>query len=198
MTKSKASRPKKPAAQPVLKLEDFHYLDRQGVSFPQIVLGIKHCRESFSSDYPPRRYIFKAGAPKFQNIAHQTSGLGCGQFYITGTLLQPKSVEVLRGLQEIERKWLDSNVGAFGGATLEQFNDYERDLRRLFDASANRSHRDFAEAIYPIDLEHLPKIVADCPNLETLDEWIEWGSGRERSLGCVGRWRAFILASNSD
>lgn len=198
MTKSKASRPKKPAAQPVLKLEDFHYLDRQGVSFPQIVLGIKHCRESFSSDYPPRRHTFKADAPKFQNIAHQTSGLGCGQFYITGTLLQPKSMEVLRGMQEIERKWLNSNVGAFGGATLEQFNDYERDLRRLFDASANRSHRDFAEAIYPIDLEHLPKIVADCPDLEKLDELIEWDSGWERSLGCVGRFKAYILASNSD
>lgn len=198
MTKPKASRPKKPVAQPALKLEDFHYLDRQGVVFPQIVLGIKHCRESFSSDYPPRRHTFAIGAPKFQNIAHQTSGLGCGQFYITGTLLQPKSVEVLRGLQEIERKWLDSNVGAFGGATLEQLNDYERDLRRLFDASANRSHRDFAEAIYPIDLEHLPKIAADCPDLETLDEWIEWEGGFDRAAGSLNRWKVWVLGENSD
>ena len=198
MTTPKASRPKKPAAQPVLKLEDFHYLDTQGVPFPQIVLGIKHYRESFSSDYPPRRHTFKSGAPKFQNIAHQTSGLGCGQFYITGTLLQPKSVEVLRALQEIEKKWLDSNVGAFGGATLETLNEYERDLQRLFGASANRSHRDFCEGLYPIDLERLPKIVVDCPDLEKLDEWIEWGSGWERSLGCIGRFKAYVLGQNSD
>lgn len=197
MTKPKASRPKKPAAQPVLKLEDFHYLDRQGIVFPQIVLGIKHCRESFSSDYPPRRYTFKAGAPKFQNIAHQTSGLGCDQFYITGTLLQPKSSGVLRGLQEIEGKWLDSNVGAFGGATLAQLNDYELDLQGFFDASANQSHRDFCEALYPIDLESLPKIAANCPDLDTLDELIEWDSGWERSCGCLGRWKAYLLGENS-
>lgn len=198
MTKSKTSRAPKRAKQPVLKLEDFHYLDTQGIPFPQIVLGIKQYRECFSSDYPPRRHTFKSGAPKFQNIAHQTSGLGCGQFYITGTLLQPKSPEVLRGLQEIERKWLDSNVGVFGGASLENLNDYERDLQRLFGASANRSHGDFFEALYPVDLEHLPKIAADCPDLENLDEFIEWGSGWERSLGCVGRFKAYILGQNSD
>jgi hypothetical protein len=107
-------------------------------------------------------------------------------------------VEVLRGLQEIERKWLDSNVGVFGGPTIEQINDYERDLQRLFGASANGSHRDFAEALYPIDLEHLPKIAADCPDLEKLDEWIEWGSGWERSIGCLGRFKAYVLGRNSD
>ena len=198
MTKSKTAKAPKRIAKPVLKLEDFHHLDSRGVPFPQIVLGIKHCRESFSSDYPPRRHTFKASAPEFQNIAHQTSGVGCGQFYVTGTLLQHKSVELLRGLQEIERKWLGSNVGALGGATIEQINDYERDLQRLFGASANRSHRDFCEALFPLDLEHLPKIAADCPDLENLDEWIEWGSGWERSLGCVGRFKAFILSANSD
>lgn len=198
MTKSKTSKAPKRASQPVLKLEDFHYLDTQGIPFPQIVLGIKQYRECFSSDYPPRRHTFKSGAPNFQNIAHQTSGLGCGQFYITGTLLQPISVEVLRGLQEIERKWLDSNVGVFGGATLEQLNDYERDLQRLFGASANRSHGDFAEAIYPVDIEHLPKIAADCPDLESLDEWIEWDSWLSRAIGSVGRWSAYFLGQNGD
>lgn len=195
---TKSSHTKKPAARPVLKLEDFHYLDTQGIPFPQIVLGIKQYRECFSSDYPPRRHTFKSSTPKFQNIAHQTSGLGCGQFYITGTLLQPKSVEVLRGLQEIERKWLDSNVGVFGGATLEQLNDYERDLQRLFGASANRSHGDFAEALYPLDIEHLPKIAADCPDLESLDEWIDWDSGLSRAIGSVGRWSAYFLGQNGD
>jgi hypothetical protein len=198
MTKTKNSRAVKRPTQPTLKLEDFKYLDSQGFAFPQIVLGIKHYRESFNSDYPPRAYDFKAGAPKFRNIAHQTSGLGCDQFYVTGTLLEPKSVEVLRGMQEIERKWLDSNVGVFGGATLEQLNDYERDLLRLFGASANRTHGDFCEALFPFDIEHLPKIAANCPDLDALDEWIEWDSGWSRSLGCVGRFKAYILGQNSD
>lgn len=196
MTKTKANRSSRPAARPTLKLEDFRYLDRQGITLPQIVLGIKHSRESFGSDYPPQKYTFKNGAPKFQNIAHQTSGLGCGQFYVTGTLLEPKSVEVLRGMQEIERKWLDSNVGTFGGSTLETLNDYERDLQRLFGASANRTHRDFCEGLYPIDLERLPKLVANHPDLDQLDELIEWDTGWSRSLGCIGRWNVWILGNN--
>jgi hypothetical protein len=198
MTKTKTSRAAKSATRPTLKLEDFHYLDRQGIVFPQIVLGIKHHYSSFSSDYPPRAYTFKASAPKFRHIAHQTSGLGCGQFYVTGTLLEPKSVEVLRGMKEIEAKWLDSNAGVFGGATLQQINDYERDLQRLFGASANRSHGDFCEALYPIDIEHLSKIASNCPDLETLDEWIEWDSGLSRAMGSIGRWSAYILGENSD
>lgn len=190
--------PKKPVKQPTLKIEDFHYLDERAMPMPQIVLGIKVHRECFSTDYPPRRYTFVAGAPKFQNIVHQTSGLGCGQFYVTGTLLEPKSPEILRGMQEIERKWLGSNVGVFGGASLENLNDYECDLQRLFGASANRSHGDFCEALYPVDIEHLPKIAANCPDIEALDEWIEWTGGFDRAAGSVNRWRCWIFGKNSD
>lgn len=190
--------PKKPIKQPTLKIEDFHYLDERAVSMPQIVLGIKVYRECFSTDYPPRRHTFVNGAPKFQNIVHQTSGIGCGQFYVTGTFLQPKSAEILSALKEIEKKWLDSNIGALGGATLEQLNDYESDLQRLFGASANHSHRDFCEGLYPIDLRYLPRIAAEHPDMDHLDDLIEWDSGLSRAMGSVGRWGAWILGTNSD
>lgn len=188
--------PKKPVKQPTLKIEDFHYLDERAMPMPQIILGIKVHRECFSTDYPPRRYTFVAGSPKFQNIVHQTSGMGCGQFYVTGTILQPQSVDVLRGLQEIDRKWVGSNVGAMSGATIEQINDYERDLRRLFGASANRTYRDFCEGLFPIDLEYLPCIASGCPDLSRLDDLIEWDSGLSRAAGCLGRWGAWVVGQN--
>ena len=190
--------PKKPVKQPTLKIEDFHYLDERAVSLPQIVLGIKVHRECFSTDYPPRKYTFVSGAPKFQNIVHQTSGIGCGQFYVTGTFLQPKSAEILSALKEIGGRWADTSVGALRSPTIIEINEYEKDLQWYLGASANRTHRDLCEGLYPIDLEWLPRVAVGYPDLDHLDDLIEWDSGLSRAMGSVGRWGAWVLGTNSD
>lgn len=195
--KSVKPRAAKPAQRPILNYADFNYLDMDlRVTLPQLVLGIKVHDYQFKSESPFRSYKFKPGR-KWINIAHQTSGIMCGQFYMIGTLLEPKSVEVLRGMQQLGAKWLDSNVG-WGTPYIDTLIEYRDDLTRLLKADCNRSHGDFAEGIYPVDLEFLPNLAANCPDINVLDEEIEWESGLDRCVGSIGRWSCYVMAENSD
>jgi len=182
-------------AKNILRQEDFKYLDQTGVVLPQLVLGIEIPYDRFGGEYPATDYKFKPGRT-WLKIAHQTAGLACHQRLILGTLLTPISVAVAQGMAELEKKWLDSNAGLFGNS-LDSILEYRADLKRLFGADCNGCHEGFEEAIYPVDIEFLPKLAADAWPKD-LDELIEWESGWQRTIGCVGRWNLWILAQNSD
>jgi len=174
-----------------VKLENFKYADELGITLPQLVLGIEVNPMSDRA----RAYRF-VKSRRWVWLAHQTAGLCCNQHYLYATLLTPKSAAVLQGMNALAQKWLDSNVG-WAGVSLDTANEYRQDLDRLFGADCNSCHQDFEEAFYPADLEFLPKLAADqLP--ENLDDLIEWDSGLERAMGCVGRFRLLIVSNNSD
>jgi hypothetical protein len=178
---------------------DFKYLDELGLTMPQLVLGIEIPGSCFDDEpgWSCHQYDLKSDR-NWVKIAHQTAGLACHQHWMIGTFLKPKSVELLQNMQKLSDKWLDSNAGVFG-LSLAEANEYDGDLKYLFGVGCNRSWKDMEEAFYPIDCtpENIAAMTDEVlPN--DLDELIEWGSGWERAIGCVNRWRLFVLGLNSD
>lgn len=190
MVKKKAAgRKKKDRGE--LKLEDFKYHDSLGLTLPQLVLGIEVDPTSeYSKDYK-----FKPGR-KWIKLAHQTAGHACNQHYLICTVLQPKSVEVLQKMQQLANQWEDSQAGCWTNS-LETVLAYRASLKNLLGVDCNFCHKKFEGGIYPIDTEFLEKLT-DEKFPKDLDDLIEWDSGWERGLGCIGRWGLFVLGPNSD
>jgi hypothetical protein len=180
---------KKPSG--ILKVEDFKYYDQLGLTLPQLILGIEvNPKSEYSRDYK-----FKPGR-KWIKLAHQTAGHACNQRYLICTALQPKSVEVLQKMQQLANKWDGSQAGCWGNS-LDSLNEYRQDIKNLFGADCNFCHNDFEEGIYPIDIDFLIGLT-DEKVPENLDDLVEWESGWDRSLGCLGRWKLFVLGENCD
>jgi hypothetical protein len=167
---------------------------------PRIILGIIPPDRAFEES---PRYLWKE--PKFKDrtwlkIAHQTAGLSCNQKFIIGTILTPKSPEILRSINLLCDKWLDSNMGCWG-LSLKEANEYENDLWRLFGANVgcNSSWKDLEEAWYPIDCTKnaLNTLTSDTLP-DNLDDLILWENGWERAMGCVNRWSIRVLGLNGD
>lgn len=185
---------KLPAGKP-LKRDDFKHDWDLKLTLPVLVLAIPVLDWAFKEgDY--KAYRFAPGR-QWIKLAHQTAGLACHQHYMHATILTPKSVAVAQGMNELAAKWEDSQVGCFGGPTIDGLLDYRADLKRLFGADCNHSHRDFEEAIYPIDIEDLPKLT-DEPMPKNRDDLIVWKDGWQRAMGCINRFRLYILGPNSD
>jgi hypothetical protein len=178
-----------------LTVEKFKYADQLNIPLPSLILGIEVKPWEFEKPDMQRVYNFKPGRT-WVNLAHQTAGIGCHQHYIHATVLTPVSEKVRYGMTALQEKWLDSNVGAFG-VGLKSLNDYSADLRHLFGADCNQSHRCFEEGIYPIDVEYVKDMVADdLP--KDLDDLIEWKDGWSRALGCINRFGFWVIGENCD
>lgn len=174
-----------------LKIEDFKYADQLGITLPQLVLGIE---VDPRSEYA-RAYKFKPGRA-WLKLAHQTAGHACHQHYLYATLLQPKTVEIAQRMNILACRWHDSQVGVFG-ARLDTVITYRSDLQKLFEADCNDCHTKFEEGYLPIDIDYIGKLAADqLP--KDLDDLIDFASGWERGMGCVGRFGLYCLAENSD
>lgn len=179
-----------------LKYTDFKYHDQHGFDLPAIALGVKVPDYAFDdSDYGYQELDFKPGR-KWLKIAHQTAGICCHQKYIIATIVEPKSTEVLKNIIKLSKEWDGSNAG-FAGVPLREVNKYEQFLNKNLNVSCNFSWRDFEEAIYPIDVEHLKDISSESfPS--NLDDLVNWKDGFQRGAGCIGRWNLWILTENSD
>lgn len=175
--------------------EQFRYPDDLGIRLPALVLGIEVEWYHASEDDGVRAYRFKAGSGfDFKPIVHQVGGLRCNHRYIVGTVLPWVNVEVLQNAQRLNERWYDSSVST--NCSMDTLNEYRADVKRLLGADANHSHS-FEEAYYPIDIEHLPKLTSATLPAD-YDDLIDFRDGFERAMGCMGRWSAVILASNSD
>jgi hypothetical protein len=129
----------------------------------------------------------------------QTAGHACQQHQFLATILEPKSVAVLRAMQRLEDKWYGMNVGMWGEASLDILLEYRQSLDQELGVDCNWSYVDFEEALYPIDAtkEHLEKLCTDqLP--EDLDDLITWPSDFQRFVGAMNRWHLFVLGRNSD
>lgn len=185
---------RKPHSKSPFTIEDFFYLPEPFL--PALILGIYVPASSFRSDLDSSRdYHFKRGR-EWKKIAHQTAGLACHQHYIIGTILKPTD-HALEGMRILSKKWLDTNVG-LGGGTLDELNEYRADLKRLFGADCNRSHRHFEEGFYGIDIEFARILTGEKLPWDDLDSLIEWKSGFDRAIGCINRWGLWVLGENCD
>lgn len=175
-----------------MKIENFKYAEDLKIDLPLMILGIR----ARSLDDDKERYNFKEGR-EFINLAHQTAGHSCSQLYFNATILEPTEVG-LKLMMKVNRRYLDSEIGWFGGPTLEQANEYKEILNR-FGVDCNCSYLDLTEAAYPIDLkpEYL-KILCKDQLPEDLDSLIEFKTPLDRALGCLNRWDLFILGDNCD
>ena len=174
-----------------MQKSDFsHYREDR---LPKLVLAIV-CRQAV--DGTMAKYNFKHNK-RWKMVAHQTAGLACHQVYMYATELKPKE-KFVTGIEDLTNYWLDSNVGVFG-ATLEELNTYNHQLKEAFDVDCNFSHGYFEEAIYPIDYtsENIKKLTnAKLP--KQLDDLVEWESDLDKVFGGIGRWNLFILGENCD
>ncbi|MEF2277001.1 hypothetical protein V3W47_01745 [Deinococcus sp. YIM 134068] len=76
---------------------------------------------------------------------------------------------------------------------------YRDALHDLVGVECALSHRDFREAVYPVDVtrEHLGHLSADeLP--EQLDDPLEGDNSFTLAVGMFNRWRLWIIAENSD
>lgn len=194
MASAKAS---KRGKRDTLSIESFQYPNDLGLALPSLILGIEVDPKSFGSDYPPCGYRFKPG-PQWINLVHTTQGHGCGQRYLIATVLNPTPAAAL-GMSRLAGEWLDSDVGCYG-APLVDVLTYRENLKLWLGADCNHTYRDFEEAFYPIDIEHLPKLTTDAiPAIPAdPDDLIDWDSGMQRACGCVNRWGLWVLGENCD
>jgi len=168
---------------------EFTYLDE--TYLPVLVLGVRA--------YPDagwwKPYKFLPGR-EWLHIAHQTGGYACNQFHFQGTLLKPKSVEVLQAMNRIARHWLDSCVGMWG-QQLDPVLEYRRQLNEWLDVDCNYSFPMFEEGLYPIDIEHRLKL-SDEEFPKDLDDQIEWEHDLQRIAGAFNRWGLWVFGPNCD
>jgi hypothetical protein len=101
-------------------------------------------------------------------------------------------------MKEIADHWYYSDVGIFGTA-LNDILTYRKQLEKL-GLDCNREYPDFEEAVYPIDpsVDVVKRICENDIDVDDFDEWIEFGEGLDKFLGCVGRWSLLILGDNCD
>lgn len=183
---------------------EFLYYVGDTIQIPALVLGVKVYDPS--KMHKASHIDFKPSDREWFKIAHQTAGHGCHQHYICGTVLTPKSVDVLRGMERIDHKYYDSQIGCLG-TTLDSLVEYRDDLRTIFGVDCNRSYIDLEEAIYPIDCDKSAlDLLASDVLPDDLDELINWHENEmskkivawNRFVGCENRWKLYIFGRNSD
>ena len=67
----------------------------------------------------------------------------------------------------------------------------------MFGVDCNHCYDEFEEGIAPIDIEGLARMTSeDLP--EDLDDLLALRTPMDKFIGCVGRWRLWILMENCD
>ena len=132
---------------------------------------------------------------KWEHIQHQCAGHACGQQYYYGTRLKPRNITRMVLLTE---KWVDSEVGCLG-TSLKDVNQYNEELKSLFEVDCDTTFMLFQEAVYPVDCtpENLKKMCYDdLP--DRLDDLLEFKTPFSSICGCFGRWKLYMLGPNCD
>jgi hypothetical protein len=156
---------------------------------PRLALAIK------DHGYDPR-FTFKEGR-EWHRIHHQTGGLACNHVKMWCTFLTVKE-DLLPLLDEINDKWLDSNIGVFG-VRLDEVLTYRAFINKNLGADCDKSYADFEDAIYPLDCS-VQLIRALCEDVlpDDLDELLHFENDFSRTLGFANRWKLYILGENCD
>lgn len=157
---------------------------------PRLLLSLRDV------DRPPSGF---APGRIWQRLTHQTSGVGCRQITLLGTLLTPRS-EREAALLRLFLRMNGMETGALA-LTLSDVLVYRAALHELLGSvlDCDRSFAGLCEALYPVDAtcEALTFLVQDeLP--EDLDELLVFKDGLERLTGFVNRWQVWILTLNSD
>lgn len=171
---------------------------------PKLLLGVKEGPIEFHPHCPYDPRLWRA----------QTGGYACLHPQLHGVLL-PLSDKAFRWAVGVSRHWVDSNVYQ-GSARLDDLNVYRAQLREL-DLDCNHSYQNFHEAWYPIDLQHLPKLIQldnDAqndiePTHEAVVNWIEetiapCPTEKEglfaglQNLWWRGNWKLVLVGENCD
>lgn len=169
-----------------LPYDEFNYFEEE--RFPLLVLGQRHDSKYYNN------FVYK-NPEKWVKIAHQTCGHACHQVHLTGMILTPTN-SMKQLMKRLNDHWLDSNVGVFG-VSLNSLNEYHNMLATE-GLDCQHCHTEFEEAIYPIDLpENLNQVCTDELPKE-LDDLVDFESNMHKFLGCVGRWRLYVLGENCD
>lgn len=147
----------------VFSLDLFPDLERR----PRLLLGV-------DPDVLTRGTQLREGR-SWHYLQHQTSGLSCTQVYLVATELTPRP-EREAGLLELADRYADSNFGLWG-TTIDNLVGYRETLRALVGVECAVRHRDFQEAVYPVDVtpEHLRHLSADDLPAD-LEELLEFDS----------------------
>ncbi len=128
-----------------------------GISLPALVL--------VAGDFQTERHLFSE-RKQWYNIQHQAGGIGCEQFYFTGTVLRPTS-KVAEGMEKISECWQSTNSSIVSEEErkipLEQLLVYQKQLQELLGVDCRYTYRDFRSGLYPIDFspENLRKLCMD-------------------------------------
>lgn len=170
-------------------MEGYNFLDRDyDISLPVLVLAIEQ-----NPQYP-REYKFKP-TRKWLPIQHQTAGYACHQRYLDGFILNPRNPERLKLLNDV---YLDSCINMWG-LVLSQVNEYNKRIQELLGVTCEFSFMDLEEGIYPIDAtQENIKLLAKDKLPKELDNLVDWSAKLDKSFGCIGRWKLFILGDNCD
>ena len=143
----------------------------------------------------------KSGDPlepsRWVRLLHQGGGHACSSFE-RDCIILPIKESMYKKVQQLADKWLDSEVGFWGGPCLTDAVDYNKDLE-LLGLTCNVTYKEMMEAVYPFDLMRgALQILTDAELPEDLDDLLSFDSDFNKMLGSICRWEAFILGENCD
>ena len=163
---------------------------------PVLVLGLEVSDYELENDHKWSRlhYNFKNDKEWFL-MTHQSCGLLCRHPHILGTVLQTNE-ETRKKFVELIELYFETNLGIVG-ITVDELNEYRKNLKFLLGVDCNYSHSSLEESIFPVDLEYLKNLTTEeLP--ENLDDLIIWENSFERICGSINRWKLWIIGENSD
>ncbi len=106
--------------------------------------------------------------------------------------LEPRTPEILEGMWRILDEYHGTNLCR--PATVDDLVRYRYLLRKHLRADCNRDYETLEEAVYPVDLDHLPNLAGEAIP-EDVNELVRWKYERFAPTPRVGLW---ILGPNSD
>lgn len=152
---------------------------------PALVLALE-TENSIHPDYKDREWKY---------IAHQTAGVMCHQHYMLALELSIKP-ELKKPIHDLIEHYYESMFG-LGFATLTDMNKYRAYIKKNLKVDCNLSFHALEEGYYPIDVKYADKLTNDFLP-KNLDDFLDFKTPVHKLLGCLNRWKLFILGENSD
>ncbi|MCY3414764.1 MAG: hypothetical protein INQ03_24150 [Candidatus Heimdallarchaeota archaeon] len=151
------------------------------IDLPQLVLGV-------TSEYTMK------DEESWRYIQHQYGGMLCRQLYIKARILKPLD-KYWDPIHRLEKKFVDY----FGNChTLNSIIEYREYINSNLNVDCNYDFWDFDEALYPIDCTKENVEILTGEIIKNFDDAIEFETEMDRLVGCIGRWKLYILGFNSD
>lgn len=146
-------------------------------------------------------------------IGHQTAGHLCNYHYGLASFLQPKSVDVLQKMIQLQDMYIDTDISSHR-LNFSTAVEYVNTMKSFFDVKCEFSYSGLEEAWYPIDLtvENWRALTDEpCPTATYQDdvEYVQqqkWGSGNSPFTlfnlpafdEYANGWQLVILGANCD